>query len=37
MSGIIKDLSWTSDNQRVLVVGEGKEVFAKVFLIESGS
>lgn len=36
-SGSVYDIAWTSDNQRVAIVGDGKEVFAKVFLIESGS
>ncbi|KRX08534.1 WD40-repeat-containing domain [Pseudocohnilembus persalinus] len=36
-TGIVKDIAWTSDNQRVAIVGEGKEFFAKVFLIDTGS
>ncbi|XP_059184561.1 WD repeat-containing protein 1 [Centropristis striata] len=37
LSGKIKDIAWTFDNQRIAVVGEGREKFASVFLWDSGS
>jgi WD repeat-containing protein 1 (actin-interacting protein 1) len=37
ISGAIKDISWTFDNQRILVCGEGKASFAKIFILDTGS
>ncbi|CAF3475568.1 unnamed protein product [Rotaria socialis] len=36
-SGCIKDLAWTSDNQRIIVGGEGKEKFGHVFSADAGN
>jgi WD40 repeat protein len=36
-SGTIKDLAWTSDNQRIIVGGEGKEKFGHVFSWDAGN
>ncbi|CAF1195939.1 unnamed protein product [Adineta steineri] len=36
-SGSIKDLAWTSDNQRIIVGGEGKEKFGHVFSADAGN
>lgn len=35
--GTIKDLSWSPDNQRIIVVGEGRERFGHVFMAETGT
>ncbi|XP_060749025.1 WD repeat-containing protein 1 [Tachysurus vachellii] len=35
--GRIKDISWTEDSKRIVVVGEGREKFGAVFLWDSGS
>lgn len=37
LSGPIKDISWTGDNQRIAVVGEGKSTFGKAILLDTGS
>lgn len=37
ISGPIKDLAWSSDNQRIVVVGEGREKFGHVFLADTGT
>lgn len=37
LSGVIKDIAWTSDNQRILVAGEAKNHYAKVFIMDTGS
>jgi WD40 repeat protein len=37
ISGPIHDLQWSSDNQRIVVVGEGKEKFGAAFLWDSGA
>jgi len=37
LSGAIRDIAWTPDSQRVVVVGEGKGTYAHVFLWDSGS
>ena len=37
ISGPIKDLAWSPDNQRIVVVGEGREKFGHVFLAETGT
>ncbi|GFR32813.1 actin-interacting protein 1 [Trichonephila clavata] len=35
--GVIKDLSWSPDNQRICVVGEGRERFGHVFMADTGT
>src|SRR5690606_19693992 len=35
--GIVKDLSWSFDNQRIVAVGEGREKFGHVFMAETGT
>jgi WD repeat-containing protein 1 (actin-interacting protein 1) len=35
--GPVKDLSWSSDNQRICVGGEGREKFGAVFNAETGA
>lgn len=35
--GTIKDLSWSPDNQRIVVVGEGRERFGHVFMADTGT
>jgi WD40 repeat protein len=37
ISGPIKDLAWSPDNQRMVVVGEGREKFGHVFLTDTGT
>ncbi|EDO43209.1 predicted protein [Nematostella vectensis] len=37
IGGAIKDIAWSPDSKRIVVVGEGRESFAKVFLWDSGS
>lgn len=37
ITGPIKDLSWSPDNQRMVVVGEGREKFGHVFMAETGT
>ncbi|CAF0949424.1 unnamed protein product [Brachionus calyciflorus] len=37
LSGSIKDLQWSSDNQRILVGGEGREKFGHVFSADTGT
>ncbi|XKL59558.1 hypothetical protein PGB90_000574 [Kerria lacca] len=37
ITGPIKDLSWSPDNQRMVVVGEGREKFGHVFMSETGT
>ncbi|XP_057373517.1 LOW QUALITY PROTEIN: actin-interacting protein 1-like [Daphnia carinata] len=36
-AGPIKDLAWSPDNQRMVVVGEGRECFGHVFLVDTGT
>ncbi|XP_034543237.1 WD repeat-containing protein 1 [Notolabrus celidotus] len=36
-SGPIKDIAWTSDNQRIALVGEGREKFGAAILWDTGS
>lgn len=36
-AGIIKDLAWSPDNQRIVAVGEGREKFGHVFAMETGT
>lgn len=37
ISGVIKDLQWSGDNQRIIVGGEGREKFGHVFNAETGT
>lgn len=37
IAGPIKDLQWSPDSKRLVVVGEGREYFGRVFLWDSGS
>lgn len=37
ISGPIKDISWSADNQRMVIVGEGRERFGHVFMTETGT
>ena len=37
LSGCIKDLQWSSDNQRLVCGGEGREKFGHVFNAETGT
>lgn len=36
-AGTIKDLAWSNDNQRIVVVGEGRERFGHVIMMETGT
>lgn len=37
LGGAVKDICWTGDGERIVVVGEGKTYFGKAFLVSSGS
>ncbi|XP_015522432.2 actin-interacting protein 1 isoform X2 [Neodiprion lecontei] len=37
IGGPIKDIAWSPDNQRMVVVGEGRERFGHVFMAETGT
>lgn len=37
MGGAVKDISWSPDNQRMVVVGEGRERYGHVFMAETGT
>eukprot|EP01017_Pseudomicrothorax_dubius_P012387 TRINITY_DN1508_c0_g1_i5.p1 TRINITY_DN1508_c0_g1~~TRINITY_DN1508_c0_g1_i5.p1 ORF type:complete len:620 (-),score=158.44 TRINITY_DN1508_c0_g1_i5:65-1924(-) len=37
INGPVKDIAWTSDSQRICMVGEGKEAFGKIFVWDTGS
>lgn len=37
LSGPIYDLAWSGDNQRMVVVGQGREKFGHVFLTDTGT
>ena len=37
LSGDVKDIAWDADNQRLVVVGNGKETFTKALLVNSGA
>ncbi len=37
LSGCIKDLQWSSDSQRIVVGGEGREKFGHVFSADTGT
>jgi len=36
-AGPVKDLAWSADNQRMIAVGEGRERFGHVFLVDTGT
>jgi len=36
-AGPVKDLAWSPDNQRMIAVGEGRERFGHVFLVDTGT
>ncbi|CAG0914909.1 unnamed protein product [Notodromas monacha] len=35
--GVIKDLAWSNDSQRIVIVGEGRERFGHVFMADTGT
>lgn len=37
LSGPIRDIAWSSDSQRLAVVGEGRDKFGHVFLFDTGT
>jgi len=37
LGGPVKDIDWTMDNQRLVVVGEGRESFGRAFTWDSGN
>ncbi|XP_014662469.1 PREDICTED: actin-interacting protein 1-like [Priapulus caudatus] len=37
LGGTIRDISWSPDSQRMVVCGDGRESYARVFLAETGS
>ncbi|XP_055903622.1 actin-interacting protein 1 [Eupeodes corollae] len=37
IGGPIKDIAWSPDNQRIVIVGEGRERFGHVFMTETGT
>lgn len=37
ISGPIKDIAWSPDSQRIVVVGEGRERFGHVFIADTGT
>jgi WD40 repeat protein len=37
LSKSVRDVAWTSDSQRIVVVGEGKGIFGYVFAYDTGS
>lgn len=37
IGGPIKDISWSADSQRMVIVGEGRERFGHVFMTETGT
>lgn len=36
-AGNVKDLAWSADSQRIVAVGEGREKFGHVFMMETGT
>ncbi|XP_074598989.1 actin-interacting protein 1-like [Brevipalpus obovatus] len=36
-AGTIRDLAWSNDSQRIVAVGEGREKFGHVFMMETGT
>jgi len=37
LSGIVRDIDWTMDNTKILIVGEGRETFGKAIMWDSGN
>ncbi|MCL4128450.1 UNVERIFIED_CONTAM: hypothetical protein GTU68_035864 [Idotea baltica] len=37
LGGPIRDIVWSQDSQRILVVGEGRDKFAHVFMMDTGA
>lgn len=37
LNGAVYSISWTDDGQRLVASGEGKDLFAKAILVDSGS
>ena len=37
LSGPVKDLAWDAESKRIIAVGEGRDKFGSVFLIDGGS
>uniref|UniRef100_U5EL22 Actin-interacting protein 1 n=1 Tax=Corethrella appendiculata TaxID=1370023 RepID=U5EL22_9DIPT len=37
IGGPIKDIAWSADSQRIVIVGEGRERFGHVFMAETGT
>ena len=37
LGGVVRDLAFSTDSQKLMVAGEGKQVFAKVIEVETGS
>lgn len=37
IAGPIKDIAWSADSQRIVVVGEGRERFGHVFMADTGT
>lgn len=35
--GVVKDLAWSADSQRIVAVGEGRERFGHAFAVETGT
>lgn len=36
-SGVVKDLAWSADSQRIVAVGEGRQRFGHVFAMDTGT
>ena len=36
-AGVVKDVAWSADSQRIVAVGEGREKFGHVFMAETGT
>lgn len=36
-AGVVKDLAWSADSQRIVAVGEGRERFGHVFAMDTGT
>lgn len=37
LNGAVNSIAWTDDGQRILAAGEGKDMFAKAILVDSGN
>ncbi len=37
LSGSVTDIAWSPDSQRIVAVGEGREMFGRVFMWDSGT